>query len=78
MDGLGIGLGFTIGLLAIGVVRELLGSGSMFGYQVMPGSYTPINIFILAPGAFFVLSGLTALQNKFKLKANKTSKVEGK
>ena len=78
MDGLGMGFGFTIGLIAIGLVREILGSGSMFGYQIMPGSYTPINIFILAPGAFFVLSGLTALQNKFRLKANETSKVEDK
>lgn len=77
-DGLGMGLGFTIGLIAIGLVREILGSGSMFGYQIMPGSYTPINIFVLAPGAFFVLSGLTALQNKFRLKANETNKVEDK
>ncbi len=77
-DGLGMGFGFTIGLIAIGLVREILGSGSMFGYQIMPGSYTPINIFVLAPGAFFVLSGLTALQNKFRLKANETNKVEDK
>jgi len=78
VDGLGMGFGFTIGLIAIGLVREILGSGSMFGYQIMPGSYTPINIFVLAPGAFFVLSGLTALQNKFRLKANETNKVEDK
>ena len=78
VDGLGMGFGFTIGLIAIGLVREILGSGSMFGYQIMPGSYTPISIFVLAPGAFFVLSGLTALQNKFRLKANETNKVEDK
>ena len=55
-DGIGMGLGFTIALVLIGI----------FGVQVMPASYTPISIFILAPGAFFVLSGLTALQNKLK------------
>lgn len=69
MDGLGMGIGFTIGLLVIGIVREILGNGTMFDYQIMPESYVPISIFILAPGAFFVLAGLTALQNKFKLKS---------
>ena len=65
-DGIGMGLGFTIALVLIGSFRELLGAGTIFGIQVMPASYTPISIFILAPGAFFVLSGLTALQNKLK------------
>ena len=65
-DGIGMGLGFTIALVLIGSFRELLGAGTIFGVQVMPASYTPISIFILAPGAFFVLSGLTALQNKLK------------
>ncbi len=68
-DGLGMGLGFTVGLTAIGMVRELLGAGALFGYQVLPDSYEPITIFILAPGAFFVLAGLTALQNRVKRKA---------
>ena len=65
-DGIGMGLGFTVALVLIGSFRELLGAGTIFGIQVMPASYTPISIFILAPGAFFVLSGLTALQNKLK------------
>ena len=64
-----MGLGFTVGLTAIGVVRELLGSGKAFDIQVLPSSYEPITIFILAPGAFFVLAGLTALQNVAKKKA---------
>ncbi len=68
-DGLGMGLGFTVGLTAIGIVRELLGSGKAFNMQVLPSSYEPITIFILAPGAFFVLAGLTALQNKAKKRA---------
>lgn len=65
-DGIGMGLGFTVGLTAIGIFRELLGAGSIFGLGVLPASYEPITIFILAPGAFFVLAMLTALQNKFK------------
>ena len=65
-DGLGMGLGFTVALTLIGLVRELLGAGTAFGVQVLPGGYTPISIFILAPGAFFVLAGLTALQNKLR------------
>ena len=67
-DGIGMGLGFTLGLTLIGIFRELLGNGSVFGLRVMPASYTPISIFILAPGAFFVLAMLTAVQNKLKLK----------
>lgn len=68
-DGIGMGLGFTVGLTAIGVVRELIGSGKAFNTQILPDSYEPITIFILAPGAFFVLACLTALQNKFKKRA---------
>lgn len=70
-DGIGMGIGFTEGLVAIGIVREILGSGKVFGFQILPSSYEPITIFILAPGAFFVLALLTALQNKIKNKALK-------
>ena len=65
-DGLGMGLGFTVGLSAIGIVRELIGSGKIFGFQVMPSAYEPVTIFILAPGAFLVLTLLVALQNRVK------------
>ena len=65
-DGVGMGLGFTAALTIIGMVRELFGSGTLFGFQVMPSFYTPITILVLAPGAFLVLAVLTALQNKFK------------
>ena len=68
-DGLGMGLGFTLGLTSIGIVRELIGAGTLFNYQILPDSYQPITIFILAPGAFFVLACLTALQNVMKKKA---------
>ncbi len=63
-DGFGIGIGFTIGLTTIGIIRELLGSGTVFGFRVLPESYEPISIFILAPGAFLVLSLLCALMNE--------------
>lgn len=64
-DGIGMGLGFTLALTCIGVVRELLGSGAILGNVIIPEDYH-ISIFVLAPGAFFVLAILTALQNKFK------------
>jgi len=67
-DGIGMGLGFTVALTIIGAIRELLGAGEVFGYRVMPQSYVPCTIFVLAPGAFFVLAILTALQNYFKIK----------
>lgn len=73
-DGIGMGLGFTVGLTAIGMVRELIGAGKLFGMQVMPSSYEPVTIFILAPGAFLVLSGLVAIQNKAKANAAKKGK----
>lgn len=65
-DGLGMGLGFSFALTCIGAVREILGAGSLFGFSLLPESFTPISIFGLAPGAFFVLAGLTALQNVWK------------
>lgn len=75
-DGIGMGLGFTIGLTSIGLVRELIGAGTIFDIQVMPESYEPVTIFILAPGAFLVLACLVAAQNKFKLNAAKKAKTK--
>lgn len=66
-DGIGMGLGFTVALLFIGSFREILGAGTVFGFQIMPESFEPIAIFVQAPGAFLVVAMLTALQNKFKL-----------
>lgn len=65
-DGLGMGLGFTMGLTLIGIFRELIGSGKIFNFQIMPDAYEPVSIFVMAPGAFLVLAMLCALQNKFK------------
>ena len=73
-DGIGMGLGFSVALTAIGAVREILGAGEVFGFHVMPASYVPFSIFIMAPGAFFVLATLTALQNKVKINGEKKGK----
>lgn len=73
-DGIGMGLGFTVGLVSIGLVRELVGSGKIFGLAVMPASYEPVSIFVMAPGAFFVLAILTGIQNKVKLNMAKKGK----
>jgi len=70
-DGVGMGLGFTVALTIIGAVRELLGAGEVFGLAVMPESYVPCSIFVMAPGAFFVLAVLTAIQNKVKIAGEK-------
>ena len=73
-DGLGMGLGFSFALTCIGIVRELLGAGKVFGTAVMPAGFEPIRIFAQAPGAFFVLACLVALQNFVKLKLKKAGK----
>ena len=77
-DGIGMGLGFTVALALIGSFRELLGAGTIFGIQIMPASYQPISIFILAPGAFFVLACLTALQNRLKMPCATNGSVKQK
>lgn len=77
-DGIGMGLGFTVALALIGSFRELLGAGTIFGVQIMPASFQPISIFILAPGAFFVLAALTALQNRLKMPCATNGSVKQK
>ncbi|MBQ5353507.1 MAG: electron transport complex subunit E, partial [Alistipes sp.] len=64
LDGVGIGLGFTLSLTTIGAVREVLGSGSIFGLNLGIGDYMPL-VFVLAPGAFLVLGFLMVLFNKY-------------
>ena len=63
LDGVGIGLGFTLALTAIGAVREVLGSGAIFGYALGCSEYMPL-VFVLAPGGFLVLGFLMVLFNK--------------
>ena len=67
LDGVGIGLGFTLALTAIGAVREVLGSGAIFGYSLGIADYMPL-VFVLAPGAFFVLGYMMVLFNKLAKK----------
>ncbi|RJO66139.1 MAG: electron transport complex subunit RsxE [Myxococcales bacterium] len=64
VDGFGMGLGFTLGLLLIGVIREFLGSGTFFGMPVIPEQhFTPVLMFILPPGGFVVIGLLIGLFN---------------
>lgn len=63
LDGLGIGLGFTLALTILGIVRELLGAGTVFGFSVMPEAFEPAAIMVMAPGAFFALGILLAIFN---------------
>lgn len=64
-DGLGMGLGFTLALTLLGAVREILGTGKIFGAEIWPEDYGML-MFVLAPGAFVVLGYLIALVNKIK------------
>ncbi len=77
-DGIGMGLGFTFALTILGIFREFIGSGTFFGNRVFPEEYG-VTIFVLAPGAFFVLAGLVAIQNyikaKMEAKGKDTSKI---
>lgn len=73
-DGIGMGLGFTVALTMIGALREILGAGQIFGVTVMPDGFVPVSIFIMAPGAFFVLAILTAIQNAVKINGEKKGK----
>ena len=76
-DGIGMGLGFTLALTILGAFRELLGAGTVFGKVILPEPYyTPITIFILAPGAFFVLSCLVAIKNRLGNRPPKEVKTE--
>lgn len=65
LDGIGMGLGFTCSLTILGAIREVLGSGAIFGVTLLPADYN-ILAFVLAPGAFLVLGFLIALMNKIK------------
>ncbi|MDD6920327.1 MAG: electron transport complex subunit E [Eubacteriales bacterium] len=64
LDGIGMGLGFTLTLTAMGLIREFFGSGTLFDASVVPASISPMTIFMLAPGGFFVFAILVALVTK--------------
>lgn len=67
LDGIGIGLGFTLGLTVLGIVRELLGTGKAFSMSIFPEEFGAL-IFVLAPGAFIALGLLIAVFNKIQKK----------
>ena len=67
LDGLGIGLGFTFALTLLGAIREFLGAGTLFSYQIYPENYGML-LFVLAPGAFIALGYLIAIINKLRTK----------
>lgn len=69
LDGLGMGLGFTLALTLLGSIREILGNGTWFGMQVIGGGFNPAIIMILPPGGFITLGLLLALLNKLTAKA---------
>lgn len=75
-DGIGMGIGFTIALTCIGLFRELIGAGTAFGIKIMPAAYEPVSIFILAPGAFLVLSLIIAFLNAMHIHTEANKKVE--
>jgi len=65
VDGVGMGLGFTLALFVLGSVRELFGSGSLLGFSVFGPDYQPLLLMILPPGAFIAMGLLLAAMNKF-------------
>lgn len=70
LDGIGMGLGFTLALTVMASVRELLGNGTIFNIPILPEGSTTILIFILPPGAFITYGYLIAIMNRFKAKYN--------
>ena len=67
LDGIGMGLGFTLSLTVLGVIREFLGAGTVFGFQLYSSQFAAL-IFVLAPGAFICLAYLMAAVNKLQKK----------
>ena len=76
MDGLGMGLGFTVALTLAGLLREVLGNGTAFGAQVLPANVEPLGIFVQPPGAFLILALIIAVQNAIGIKTRQRKLVE--
>lgn len=77
MDGLGMGIGFTVALTLAGAVREILGSGTCFGVQILPDTVEPMAIFIQPPGAFLVIALFIAIMNAIGIKTRQKKLVDG-
>ena len=76
MDGLGMGIGFTIALTLAGALREILGSGTCFGVQILPKTVEPMGIFIQPPGAFLVIALFIIIMNAIGIKTRQRKLVE--
>lgn len=78
VDGLGMGLGYTLALLILGILREILGAGSIFGVQLFGEGFQPALIFIMPPGAFILLGIIIGVFNKVRMnKAASETKAKG-
>ena len=77
LDGIGMGIGFTIALVCMGTIREIIGAGTWFGMQILPSAIDPMLILILAPGGFFVFGLLMACANKLAEKKGKAPATLG-
>ena len=75
MDGIGMGLGFTVALTIAGAIRELLGAGSVFGLRLLPEGFG-MTIFIQPPGAFLVFALIIAVMNAIGIKTRQRKLVE--
>ena len=76
MDGLGMGIGFTIALTLAGLVREVLGNGTAFGARILPAGVEPIGIFVQPPGAFLVIAMFIAIMNAMHIRTRQKKLVE--
>ena len=76
MDGIGMGLGFTVALTLAGAVREILGSGTCFGARILPETVEPMGIFIQPPGAFLVIALFIIIMNAIGIKTRQRQLVE--
>ena len=76
MDGLGMGIGFTLALTLAGALRELLGSGTVFGLQVLPETVEPVRLFVQPPGAFLVIALFIIIMNAIGIKTRQRKLVE--
>ncbi len=75
-DGLGMGLGFTLAITVIGIIREIIGNGTVFGFNVLGAGYEPMLLMVLAPGGFLVFGGVLAVSNLITQRAEAKKKDE--
>jgi len=76
VDGIGMGLGFTLAITVMGCIRELLGNGSVFGVNLLGAAYEPMLIAILAPGGFIIFGLILGVSNFIAQKAESKKKDE--